>query len=232
MKKNKTEINFNYILEKFATNKKRHSWSYGGVEYDYDRTSCQGNCDDYCRCTEIINTRITEINYNYIVKSITESVKDNVILTYCIDRIIRSSKLDEDDFEISTCRGYYGEEIDGVYLDQKKNDTIYNNLKQLENMSDIEKVKFVLTLEYGYLLDVIENTTEVSIKEIDLDKITFQQDYRKKINLDEDFYDEKFTLPRGIFIENGEAHRLIDGYHRIMKAKSIGMNKVDGIVVK
>ncbi len=220
---------------RFIYNKHSTNWSYQGViDYDYenDREGC--DCPDYCRCGRIVNTKTSNFNINNLINTITDFGKTpDEILTYCVDRVVRSKKLENDDFEVATCGGYYGEEIDGVYLDNTVSQKLYDSLKKLENLSDIEMIKYVLEIEYGYLLEELKNTQTVKIKDISINDISFQEDYRKKVDISENYYDEKFTLPRGIFLpKDNNKFRLIDGYHRVVKAKSLNLTTIKGIILK
>lgn len=212
---------------------RQHDWRHCEfIQYDYNKEyNCSdGHCNSICRCGVITDIELSKFDTNAMVSDITSGI-ENDILIYCIDRIIRLQKLTEDCFQLHTCSGYYGEEIDGLYLDESYEKIISDNLSKLKGISDADRIKFVLTLEYGYLLDVLVDTSSAMIHNIDINNISFQEEYRKKINTSENYYDEKFQLSRGIFIAKGNEFRLIDGYHRVMKAKSLGMDQVKGIVL-
>lgn len=213
-----------------------YDWDWLGViEYSYDSKTDpikHSDCieEGICRCATIANASVKSFDILNMVKHITDKVS-NGVLVYCIDRIIRLAKISEDNFYLDIGRGYYGDEIKGAHLDEGTSNKIVENLSMLIGLSDVDKVKTVLTLEYGFLLEELEPMMNVSIKEINTANVSFQKDYGKKVNLSEDFYDKNFDLPRGVFIEKSNCFRLIDGYHRFMKAKSLGMKAVNGIVL-
>jgi len=212
---------------------RQYDWRHSEViQYDYNNEyNCLNSCcDSICRCGVITDIELSKFNTNVMISQITSGI-ENDILVYCIDRIIRLQKLTEDCFQLHTCGGYYGEEIDGLHLDEYHEKIISDNLSKLKEISDADRIKLVLTLEYGHLLDVLVDTSSAMIHNIDINNISFQEVYRKKIDTSENYYDEKFQLPRGIFIAKGNEFRLIDGYHRVMKAKSLGMDKIKGIVL-
>lgn len=208
-------------------------WYYTSIlDFDYETShNCsEEGCDDICRCEKITDTSLSNLDVIKLVKTVTAGIDDK-ILVYCIDRIIRLQKLNEDCFDLNTCDGYYGEEISGITMHSEYEKKIAENLRQLKGLSDIKKIKFVLTLEYGYVLKDLEHTSKVEVSEVDFSLISFKDDYSKKLCLSENYYDEKFELPRGIFIRNGGRFRLIDGYHRTFKANSIGMKNIPALIL-
>ena len=130
------------------------------VDYDYERSGCHCNYD-YCRCTTIERTWIDNVNVNEVVKKLydTHSRTDSAIDEYCFDRICSAFKIyDKDYYEIETCGGYYGEEVDGVYFEnEEKIFNAYYEVIALE--TSIEKIKYCLKLEYNYLIDRVESTS-------------------------------------------------------------------------
>lgn len=229
--KDHNEVRFRY----YESDKTKTDWYYvSGMTIDYSRDyDCENNnCDnDICRCSSISNATIKEFNINTMIDSILEKTK-NIYLRYCIDRIIRQSKINKDSFNIPVVGGYYGDEINGVYLYDNINNSIHKKIAGLKDLSDIDKVKYILNLEYGYLLKDVENAKEIKIVDINIDEsFLSQEEYFKKVDISGDWYGEKFNLPRGIFLMNGDKFRLIDGYHRVVKAKSVGIKIVQGIVL-
>ena len=92
------------------------------VDYDYERSAC--TCEayergDYCRCTTIEHAWIDNVNVNEVVKKLYEahSRTNSDIDEYCFDRICSTFKIyDKDYYEIEKCWGYYGQEIEEVYV--------------------------------------------------------------------------------------------------------------------
>jgi hypothetical protein len=140
---------------------------------------------------------------------------------------------DKDYYEVESCGGYYGEEIGGVYFeDEEKIVNAYNELLKLE--SDIEKIKYILELEYGYLIDRVTDSTVATIKIVNTEKIKLpQKEYFVRLNKDiiEDYKDRK--LPVAVCIEEKDRFHdvfdryiLIDGYHRFVANKNRNVNKI------
>ena len=206
------------------------------VEYDYERSQC--TCDayergDYCRCTTIDHAWIESIDVKEVISTLySKYCKDpSEISEYCFDRICSAFKIyDKDYYEVETCGGYYGEEIGGVYFENEKK-VVDAYLQVLALETDIEKIKFVLELEYGYLLDKVKNctyayTSTVYTRAIDLP----QQEYFVKLDKEviEDYKNRK--LPVAVCLECGGRYKLIDGYHRFAANKDRATNEI--IVLK
>lgn len=209
------------------------------VEYDYDRSAC--TCDayergDYCRCTTIERAWVESIDVKDIINKLyTKYCKEHSeINEYCFDRICSALRIyDKDYYEIETCGGYYGEEIGGVYFE--KEEELVNTYNELLNLkSDIEKIKYVLELEYGYLIDRLTYTTSATIEEVNTEKIKLPQaEYFIKLSKDvvEDYKNRK--LPVAVCIKNKDryfeafdTYTLIDGYHRFIANKDRATNRI------
>jgi hypothetical protein len=209
------------------------------VEYDYERSAC--TCDayergDYCRCTTIERAWVESIDIEKVIdKLYTKYCKEHSeINEYCFDRICSVFKIyDKDYYEVESCWGYYGEEVDGVYFEnEEKIFNSYNELLKLE--SDIEKIKYVLELEYGYLLDRISIKTSAKIEIVNTEKVKLpQQEYFMKLSKEviEDYKNRK--LPMAVCIKEKDRFHdafdryiLIDGYHRFIANKDKNVNKI------
>jgi hypothetical protein len=215
-----------------------YNWQHDDVidtKYDTVR-HCNENDNDclsegICRCSTIENLELIDYSHNNFVDVLTFGI-GNEILIYCIDKIVRLAKINEDSFDADVKHYYYGEEIMGIYLNESIEKYLHENISKLKLISNIDRIKFVLNLEYLYLLDILKDTSEAKVQEIHMDKINFNKDYIKRIDISDDNYGEEFTLPRGIFLKTNDHYKLIDGYHRIAKAKSMEKNKVKAIVIE
>ena len=191
------------------------------VDYDYDRTECV--CDnDYCRCTQIINTRIDDIHVNKVVEALyhKHGKTDACIDSYCFDRICYAFRVyDKHLYEVETCWGYYGEEIDGVWFDNEEK--IFNAYQEILALdTDIEKIKYCLNLEYGYLTDSVNSATSATVVEIVPNNISIPQtSYFRKLRNDVlEEYNNR-TLPIAVCLKDEDNYRLVDGYHRFVANK-------------
>jgi hypothetical protein len=131
--------------------------------------------------------------------------------------------------------GYYGPELDGYYFTNstKCTDEILNYLIYFNNSQDIDKIKHVLNLEYGYMLDSLKSKTLVEIKTLKKDDLIIgNPDHYFKITISDNLrkmYTDIDTM-MGIVIEHDGKYRLIDGYHRYKSNEH--KNEFDYIILK
>ncbi len=209
------------------------------VDYDYERSECTCNAyenGDYCRCTTIERAWVESINVKLVVKKLYDKYckEHSEINEYCFDRICSVFKIyDKNYYTVESCYGYYGEEIGGVYFeDEEKIVEAFD--KVLRFGSAIEKIKFVLELEYGYLIDRLLYMTSATIEEVSTEKIKLpQQEYFMKLSKEviEDYKDRELPIAVCIknkdrYIEAFDTYTLVDGYHRFIANKERATNKI------
>lgn len=204
------------------------AYDFVNVEYDSER-NCSRNrrCSDgHCRCSKIKNVTF-EPKLNELVKLCDK----NKFLQYAFDRLLRIHNAYSQDFwEAEISPGYYGQELGCVTGDFGK---IFIDLQNLETLSDIEMVKYVLSVEYGYLLSDIEATNTATIKNVPLkDILQNNTEYRKKVSKEDSSFYEDYNLPVGVCLKKDSGIRLIDGYHRLAQATYQNKKKVDVIILE
>lgn len=218
------------------------------IDYDYETEySCQeSGCDEegICRCGYICNVSINSIDITKLTDSIYESLIDNskagkrqqklnqllyggeVVDKYCINRIVSHYKLYEiKDWKVGITGGYYGDEIGDVTM----NDIIFKlinsecqKLMQLETLS--EKIKLVLSLEYGYLLPDLESKDFeiININKSDIDFKSLNQSHIRLVNGEKElnglthYSSSSYHLPRGVVRKFGNQFKIVDGFHRMI----------------
>jgi len=211
------------------------------LQYDYNNyTSCsESGCDEegICRCSIIENAHVVSVNIPNMVNHIFDNYFDNSISSkrnstinsilggvskeidiYTIDRILRINGAHEpSNWDIQVCSGYYGQEIDGVILEDVVSSKIEKQIDDAFNIIDLtERIEYLLTLEYGNVLPELKGC-KYSIEKVERDSIIFGSDshYRKVNEKKLDHYSDKnYNGIRGIAISKGDRLRLIDGYHR------------------
>jgi uncharacterized protein YqkB len=217
------------------------------LRYDYHNyTSCsESGCNEegICRCSTIEDAHVTSVNIPSMVNHIYANYFDDSISTkrnstinsilgsvskeidiYTIDRILRINKVyDPSNWEVQVCGGYYGQEIDGVILEDVVAKKIENQLEDAFNIIDLtERIEFLLMLEYGNILPELKGLS-YKITEVERDSIIFGSDahYKNVLNEDLEHYSDKnYCSIRGIVISKGDKYRLIDGYHRCSKSEN------------
>lgn len=227
------------------------------VDYDYSTSnSCEeSGCYDegICRCGIIEDAIIVTVNIPDIVDriygdlrpdnisdqrniKISEifSVNESIIDKYCINRILTHLKVyDPYNWHLEIESGYYGQEIGEIKL----HEDIFQRAKSLcetvdEMISPLEKIKFILNLEYGYIPEDLE-INQIRIINIHKSDIAFKDLSSGHINLvnskNLSFYSVgKYLLPRGIVKSCQGKYKIIDGYHRIISSKA---EKIDVLEV-
>ena len=224
----------------------RNSFQYV-VDYDYDvRYSCrESGCNDegICRCSEIYNERITNIDlisltehfYQNLIDVSSKSGKRNQKLNqiffndkdidkYFINRILTINKLyNKDIWEIDFGPSYYGDEINDIFMRSQLFDKVIEECEMViwfDSLSD--KVKYILELEYGKVLDSLKNS-DFKIDEIFKEEIDFENSNQKHLELinkkDLSYY-EDFPYICGIVKKVENKYKIIDGHHRLSKNKN------------
>jgi hypothetical protein len=225
---------------------KDKNFHYSGVEIDYQR---EYNCESYgcdqegiCRCSSIYSAEVSTINVSDIVSSIYEDIYDNSKSTkrnniinslfgiekeleiYTIDRILRKSFIyDKNIWEIEIEGGYYGQEIGDVKLDGKYADKLSDKINYALSIDNFkERVEYLLTLEYNFILPELlnKNYRIVNVKKSD---IVFGNDKHLKCVSEKEleFYtDKEYKGIRGVVLNKENKYKVIDGYHRLSKTNS------------
>lgn len=199
---------------------------YGhGLEVNYSRSDCVCRDEDYfdyCRCTSIINEEITSIDFDRVLHTLTEEInsvyKTTNLQDYCLDRIFTKAKLyDASAYEIRLSPGYYGEELDGVYISVSWLQNAIDEFLKLN--SESKQVEYVLNLEYGYLLDSIKNCNW-SVQTIEKHNVSLNDEYKKLTERVDRYAGKNFSGPRGVYLKipGTNKYRIIDGYHRYITA--------------
>jgi hypothetical protein len=219
------------------------------VDYDYETEySCEDSgCSEegICRCGRIYDVSINSVNITKLTDLIYESLVDftskagkrqqklnhlfyggEVVDKYCINRILSHYKLYEiKNWEVDICGGYYGDEIGDVTMNDivfKLVNSEFNKLMELETLS--EKIKLVLSLEYGYLLPDLESKDFeiVNITKSDIDFKSLNQNHIRLVNVEKEsnglnhYSSSSYHLPRGVVRKSGNQFKIIDGFHRII----------------
>jgi hypothetical protein len=207
------------------------------TEYDCENNGC--NDEGICRCSSIHDSEITQVEVPQMVNLIYDEMFENTTITgkrdrklnhllygmtedvnrYTIDRILRKYKVWYSDyFTIEVCGGYYGQEIEGVFLNENIATKIEDELNIAFSIEELSgRVEYLLGLEYGSLLPELENS-QYEIIELDKSEINFGsiEHHRKVKKKDLEFYSDKnYNGIRGVVIFSNGKYRLIDGYHRV-----------------
>ena len=193
---------------------------YSGVEYEYDGRECDSDCPchdgDYCRRNRMIDLRVDKINIPAVVETILKNYdfSGEEFIPYCLDRVLRFKKVYlSEAWDIRSSMGYYGEEIDSIFLNEEKE--IIDILVELSKKEPSDRIRHVLKMEYGFLLKKLRDANFES-RTVSGDELTIQnEEYSKKIEPG-DIYSDNFNYEIGIYepLSFVGKYKVIDGYHR------------------
>jgi hypothetical protein len=212
------------------------------IEYNYSnhKNCADSGCEDegICRCGRIEDVEIKEVRVNQIAskiysnyfdssKSSKRNIKINSILSditpdvdlYTIDRILRVNKIWEEwNWNVNVVGGYYGQEVDGVYLINSFGLKLQSQIdKALSIESFRDRVEFLLNIEYDKVLPELVGrdwkVIDIKKSEISIGSVPHLSKVKSK---ELEFYSkDNYSLLRGIVLNTGNKLRLIDGYHRL-----------------
>lgn len=199
----------------------------GYFEFDYDvyRPCQRGSdcCDSICRCGKLQDVKIESFDILGVADFLKKALLDKkhkwtVVENYCFGRLFTIMKLyDPEQYEPTTSRGYYGEEIDGAYVNEWLE--FEREFKKMIKLNDDDKIRFVLEKEYGYLLEELKGA-QFECRSVDYTDILPPIDLRRT---DGDSCD--FSSAIAICKQMGDKYRILDGHHRWKNAN--GWKKVD-----
>lgn len=214
------------------------------VSYDYQTEySCEeSGCNDegICRCGRIYDdvvksvsiSEMTNYIYNHFIPNSKAGKRHERISQifyggeevdkYCINRIISHFKAwDSSNWIVNIIGGYYGEEIGGVELDKEVLYSISDACDIVLGFETIaDKIRFVLTLEYGYILNELKDSDFelISIYKTDIDFDKMNKKHTENVRKENALYylPDSYSLPRGIVRKLNDRYTIIDGFHRII----------------
>ena len=211
------------------------------IDYNLDYDCENSGCDDdgICRCGTINDAVVTNVKISKMTSLIYDELfDDNSVLgkrntklsqllygigrdinMYTIDRVLRKYKIWEPyNFNVEVFGGFYGQEIEGVFITKNIASKIIDELDilfSIENLSG--RIEYLLSSEYGILLPELTNC-QYEIIELDKTDISFGsiEHHNRVKKKDLEFYnDTNYNGIRGIVKFTNGKYRLIDGYHRV-----------------
>ena len=149
------------------------------IDMEYDRNrNCDESCNPYCRCSTLSNFRISDpdsllssICY-HVRKGIPNRGKNKIKLTtfqkYFIDKSIELliKEDPESAVDLYGVRGYYGEEPSSKLSNSFQCEAV-KYFDSVDPNKEIECIKKLLELEYGYLLPELESKKSASVKSLE-----------------------------------------------------------------
>jgi len=201
-------------------------------EHDYYHACESGSdcCDgDYCRCGTVVNSCVP-VNVTNAYRIALMVAKNKGLCKdfrfYCLERMINCLlRGNTECFCVSTCAGYYGEEISGIELD-------WNILNQINYFVDElgkrktqthyrSLVEQILTIEYDYVLPHLMNR-KWQYEKILIKNIKPGNDSYRNINgecVAQYAQDNAWPEPLSCLCKKVDNNFiLVDGYHRYTAA--------------
>jgi len=213
----KLSANIKFLFEK------DFKYNYQIIESEYK--SEYTNDDQY---STITGYKVKSVNIIKLIEFISNKIEDKIIL-YSIDRAVRASNVTTAAFEVTIDQGYYGDELGSIKLISEQ---LLANLHGLLDKTNLDRIKYVLELEYGYLLPEIDRATKLDIRNGNPKAINIgQQDHYRKLNKQVIDAYKDYDLPRCICLSNKNGLRLIDGYHRLHSANNQKLDNIDVILL-
>ena len=211
-------------------NYNRINFYWNGVDVDYySNYDCsESYCDEegICRCGTIVDTDVCSVNYEKIAEVLTPVLNcagNKEVFHYCVERAVRHN-IQIADFQVEIEGGYYGDEIEGVYLDKDKEIEIINMIYTLSGMeSNEEMIEFALKEEYGSYLSKFKGCKwaleKMPVKDI---RIGNKKHYS---NLNQD-YVRSYKDWTGVVCLVDLNNRIVDGHHRLKSKEKLEEVKV------
>ena len=203
---------------------------WNGVDVDYhSRYDCANSyCDEegICRCGTIVDTNVCSVNYEKIAEVLTPVLNcagNKEVFRYCVERAVRHN-IRIADFEVETEGGYYGDEIEGVYLDIDKEVEIINMIHTLSGMeSNEEMIEFALKEEYGSYLSKFKGCKwtleKMPVKDIRIGNKKHYSDLNKD-------YVKSYKGWTGVVCLVDSKNRIVDGHHRLKSKEKLEEVKI------
>lgn len=192
-----------------------------------------GGCVDYCRCESIESVRVNRFynwlrfnHFNYVSGTTVEKALD----VWFLQKLNKKFDL-ENYFTFEKEPGYYGEELMGIYA----TDALIEVFNKFNTLPLIEKLYFVLDLEYGRILPILKNINNLECKIVYMNKVVptsnmKQMDAQLVSNLTRRLGQRSSAdsiLPT-LCVDNGNGkYKLIDGRHRYQAHKQVNKRKIN-----
>jgi hypothetical protein len=197
----------------FSTSTTDFSSAYDSIDYQCDTQvhhyGEDSYCDSICRCSTIENVEVTQ------TKPITREDAKNLagkfvgwpqgeegwIAQKAVEAALTGIELDKEEFEPIIDRGYYGEELRGIYPSGTNLDKINQAIEALpwEQGKDA-----LLSAAFGKLGVKVHHGAKFSKKALNTSKLNIRGKSKYSSY-------SKQAEPYGLFVKQGDQHFIVDG---------------------
>lgn len=188
------------------------------VDYDNGTNGCDCPANDYCRCSTIENARVNQLGPHYAKDMVDQFVKGDDLEQLLAFMFFRHC-FESDDFEVTTCGGYYGEEIDDVHMNQSGYDKIVRfNISA--KAGDVRALLvMVLTGHYGHIPPEVLKYEKWELISVPISKIMAPEAGMRQVkDIGYNHWDERrfpSFYPGCLVIPCcDDKLKIIDGFHR------------------
>jgi len=220
----------------------KQDWQYYlDIDYNYDHNCFDYGCDDegICRCGTIYDAHVEPLTPSVAASIVHQSFTNGsgeagkLGLALAIRLFQHGLKYIEDMFEVNTCSGYYGEEIESVEIvDNAAWEAFQKEIVKFNSSSNSERLRQVLEIEYGHVLPEVDQYKEWALMEIPVAHVKASPDVLGRTNeetvqnyreMTPWFYSHNSSYKRlyaswfpGVVVipKSTNEWRLIDGFHR------------------
>lgn len=91
------------------------SYTFKGVDFDYNSTTHNCSCSGYCRCSKVENAKVEYVDTDSIASQLEKST--NLPKSGLLNLINSVDIENEDMWYANICRSYYGEVVEGGDLE-------------------------------------------------------------------------------------------------------------------
>jgi hypothetical protein len=217
------------LIRYFSTQSERHSSAVDKTYTNFRQCDTDpSHCSMVCRCGKIRDVTIRSIDLNRLMDDIfrqcyrdyknlsPQAGREVQCIIYCLDRILRIRRLYlSSNWTYRVEPGYYGEEFWGCLIQESVRKPLISDLERLINRSPADQIRWVLELEYGYLLPILHDCT-FWWHRVPREMIKFgcPHHYTRVSTENTDHY-AKYQLPRCICRhESDGTYWIVDGHHR------------------
>jgi hypothetical protein len=140
---------------------------------------------------------------------------------YGIERLLNNAKVyDINKWTYNVANGYYGQEIDSVWLSEDTLNELEDRIFKYTSYEDIKnKIEFLLKCEYGYVLPELLNC-KYRISRISISEVYFGNLKRFNQSVNKNIYKSRNQENiMGICIRQNDVYKVIDGYNRMSQSK-------------
>jgi len=178
--------------------------------------------------TNDLTDPVVRATFEVLADTVKQQIGLNMLITrYCIHRLLTCMELYRaTHWRYRISNDYFGQEIEGIYLEPEASSKLDAHLAALQALSDnTSRIEYVFKVQFGHLIDAVRNQqwsiTSVSVNNLqfsNIDRLNTCRKLRKDGKLS---YLDGYRLPRAICIKDTDSgkFKVIDGYHRVCAAE-------------